>query len=168
MLKKLSVHLVGLFVVLSFSVTAQSQNTVFEGDGISGGIFLGMTRAQLVEVSQEDSCATGGCSFRLPTIASKNFIRVTLTNDLVSLITVLDGDFVTSQTGTDLNDEPSVVADAYEAAGFNVERNIEGSRRRNPTFVVTVDEIGYELRTKRLCFRATCSWEGEHLISSPR
>ncbi len=162
------IHLASLLVILSFSVTAQSQNIVFEGDGITGGIYLGMSRAELVQVSQEDSCARGGCSFRIPTIEERTFVRVSLRNDVVNSITVLVGEFETSQVGTDLNSEPSVVADAYEDAGFNVERDVKGRNRRNPTFVVTVDEIGYEFRTKRLCFRTTCSWEGEHRIYNPK
>ena len=159
--------------IFTFPLISHSQEDIlYEGDEITGGVYLGMSRSELVNVSQQDACASRTtCSFRLPTVAADNFISVDLSNGVVTYIRVQRGDYLTSITGTGLDAQPSVVADAYEDANYAVDRIVTGESRRrrsNPTYIVRVSELGYEYHTQRFCFYDDCEWSGTHHIYFPQ
>ena len=151
----------GLLMAAVF-VNAQEERIVFEGDRITGGLFLGMTRADVLNVSQSNNCAVRNvCTFRLPTVEIRTLVELTIRNDRVEVIRLLSGGY-TSTHGATPSMDPQEVADLYDT---NVTRFIQiGQPVR---FLVDVPELGYTFDTTERCFRSQCVFVGEHVIYAP-
>lgn len=164
LLKKLA--LAGMFIsgLTGFTSTAvaDEERLVFEGERISGGIYLGMSRDDVVSVSESNNCIRrNACTFRLPTVETRTLVELTFEGDVVDSITMLTGGFTTTQGATPEMD-PYDVADLYNT---HVTRY---TRFRQPTInLVDVPELGYQFQSEERCFRTVCTFVGQHVIYNP-
>lgn len=150
------------FLGLILSAHAQEDLTVYEGSHISGGLFLGMSRAEVIEVSESNNCRSANlCTFRLPTVESRTLVELTFQDDAVSRIYLLTGGYTTSM-GARVDMEPEEVASIY-----NTEVVRLPSSDDEALFEVAVPNLGYTFTTRYRCFRTNCVFFGEHEIYAP-
>ena len=181
----LALALGGLFLPQqSFAQTEE----IVEGESVGGVLFLGMSRAEIVDISGNNNCSTSSnCSFSLGTPsqpASTNpsprepRTQVFFDGNIVTKIVVFSGDFAgsfgapgfprvegfTTTGGANFLSFPRTVADIY---GVRARRLGRRTTLRNQ-FIVEVPAEGYTFVTNLICFRATCSTrESRHEIYFP-
>ena len=148
--------------VVAMAANAQEERIAYEGDRITGGLYLGMTRADVLNVSQSNNCAERDiCTFRLPTVETRTLVELTLSNDEVAVIRLLSGGY-TSTRGATTEMDPYDVAELYNTHVTRFTRLGQSTR-----LLVDVPELGYTFDTVEQCFRSQCVFIGEHVIYAP-
>lgn len=162
-LKKIAITcLMASGITFLASGAAAEDRVVFEGDRISGGIYLGMSRVDVINVSESNNCITrNACTFRLPTVDTRTLVELTFNSNQVDSITLLTGGFTTTQGATP-NMNPFDVAELYNT-------NVTRMFRFGQPFlnIVNVPELGYQFQSEERCFRGQCVFVGQHTIFSP-
>lgn len=161
--------------LLAMDDTQGDHTTIYEGEGISSGIYLGMSREELMELVASynplnvgDHCpdSATSCGFELGERSDRNrpFVSVQFDEDkFVDYITVESGGFYATTYGASIGMEPFEVADIYDAEGFQADR----VRRGENHFRVEVDEIGYSYTSTWRCSYNSCSFNSDHHIYYP-
>ena len=162
-----------LSLVLSVSFVPQisqaQSEVVVEGDSISGGLSLGMTRAELADLIQNDFCNNRlRCRFTLTTTPSQPLVQVRFENNVISEITVFSPDMpqsggFTSTAGVDFLTFPGEAADIYNVSARRFGRR---NTLRNE-FIVDVPQLGYQYIANLICFRTTCEVRNSRHIIFP-
>lgn len=155
---------------------SDEHTAIYEGEGISSGIYLGMSRSELMDLVESfnplnvgDHCPEHArrCGFELGprTDRYRPFVSVRFDEDkTVNYIIVESGGAYKTNYGADLGLEPYEVLNLYREAGYEV----DPTQPTENSYSVTVDEIGYAYKSTWRCGYRSCFFDSDHHIYYPK
>lgn len=137
-----------------FAVNASADTTIYEGKSFPRGLYVGMSRSELIPIADNGNC-NGNVSSCVISSGSGGYVSIELENDQVSKLTTNDSSWTTS-AGAKTGMSPAEVAALYP--------NSTSDTNYLRETVVEDKSQGYTYFFKRRCYFGFCSVSSRHSI----